>query len=179
MREDIDNKNTNVPLSLLNTFERPNHFKHKANTNVLASSKSHTDGKEYVCSRGKHFKSIPRFKAHESDDVLNSQSIYTCKICNKGFPIRSYLYQHLVTHDNERKHKCTLCTKVFKRLAGLNQVSDYFRKFEPNLQSVIMLQHIRGYHYKIKPHVCTVCNHSYALKGDMRRCRHSTLQNKT
>lgn len=47
------------------------------------------------------------------------------------------------------------------------------------LHNPLSLQHIRGYHYKIKPHVCTVCKHSYALKGDMRRCRHSTLQNKT
>ncbi|XP_037040079.1 zinc finger protein 184-like [Bradysia coprophila] len=97
---------------------------------------------------------------HGLTRIADSPQLYACNICNKQFRIKSYLYQHLVTHDNERKHKCNMCTKEFKRLAGLNQ-------------------HIRGYHYKIKPHECTVCKHRFALKGDMRRCRHSTLQNKT
>ncbi|KAJ6648157.1 Zinc finger protein [Pseudolycoriella hygida] len=125
------------------------------------SSKSHNLNNEHTCNLGRRFHTLRKFSSQQSFHISDTAPAYSCNMCSKNFRIKSYLHQHLVTHNNERKYKCTMnsCTKVFKRLAGLNQ-------------------HIRGYHYKIKPHVCTVCQHSYALKGDMRRCRHSSLQNK-
>lgn len=107
-----------MPISSDNQIEYSCLNKRKEIANVLLPLKSYSLNKEYICSCGKHFKTLQKFNAHQS-----AHPLYICEICNKEFPIRSYLYQHLVTHDNERKHKCTMCTKVFKRLAGLNQVT--------------------------------------------------------
>lgn len=124
LREERINTNTDVPTSLVNAFERANHNKRREYAKVLLTLKNDTNNKGYTCSCGKHFKTSIKFKAHQSTHTPNSTPLYICQICNKGFPIRSYLSQHLVTHEDERKHKCTMCMKMFKRLAGLNQVGD-------------------------------------------------------
>lgn len=86
-----------------------------------------------------------------------SSGKYVCELCNKPFQAYANLKQHRTTHENEKKFICVLCPKKFKRISGLNQ-------------------HVRGFHYKIKPFSCPVCSYSYALKGDMLRCRHSSLK---
>lgn len=84
---------------------------------------------------------------------------YVCEIavCRKSFHAYANLKQHKTTHENEKKFICVLCPKKFKRISGLNQ-------------------HVRGFHYKIKPFSCPICSYTYALKGDMLRCRHSSLK---
>lgn len=84
---------------------------------------------------------------------------YVCEIdiCRKSFHAYANLKQHKTTHEKEKKFICVLCPKNFKRISGLNQ-------------------HVRGFHYKIKPFSCPVCSYTYALKGDMLRCRHSSLK---
>lgn len=82
---------------------------------------------------------------------------FACDTCGRPFSSFLQLKQHKVEHDSERKFSCSLCPKTFKGISGLKQ-------------------HISGYHYKIKPFCCPVCNYSYALKGDMQRCRHSKLK---
>lgn len=57
------------------------------------------------------------------------QLAYVCETCGKAFQTYPNLKQHTVTHVNERKFNCHLCSKVFKRSTGLNQVCyfiDYF-----------------------------------------------------
>lgn len=83
---------------------------------------------------------------------------FVCELCGKPFLSFSSLNQHKQTHDTERKFHCSLCPKTFKGISGLKQ-------------------HISGFHYKIKPYTCEICKYSYALKGDMLRCRHSKLKN--
>lgn len=127
-RDGRDIKITNVPTSSDNTMESSclSKLRESGNGgNVLLPLKSHSLNKEYICSCGKHFKTLQKFTVHRSAHTSEptTQPLYACEICNKEFSIRSSLYQHLVTHDNERKHKCTMCTKSFKRLAGLNQVT--------------------------------------------------------
>ncbi|KAH8412610.1 hypothetical protein KR009_003585 [Drosophila setifemur] len=85
--------------------------------------------------------------------VANVQS-FACEICQKSFGSLNGLRQHVITHTTERQHKCGICDRVFKRRNGLSQ-------------------HIKGYHLQLKPHECPVCQHRYALKCDMLRCRHS------
>lgn len=83
---------------------------------------------------------------------------FACDTCGLPFESFVHLKQHKMEHDSERKFSCSLCPKTFKGISGLKQ-------------------HISGYHYKIKPYTCPVCNYAYALKGDMHRCRHSKLKN--
>lgn len=53
---------------------------------------------------------------------LKNEKRIICPICEKKFRSANSLYQHKFTHSDVRRFKCTLCPKVFKRTAGLNQV---------------------------------------------------------
>lgn len=98
-------------------------------------------------------------KMTPSNDTLNNSlnGKFACDTCGQPFESFVQLKQHKLDHDSERKFNCSLCPKTFKGISGLKQ-------------------HISGYHYKIKPYSCPVCNYAYALKGDMQRCRHSKLK---
>ncbi|XP_004531399.1 uncharacterized protein LOC101460263 [Ceratitis capitata] len=82
---------------------------------------------------------------------------YACTVCAKVFASSNSLNQHSITHTDQRRHKCRLCDRAFKRRNGLTQ-------------------HVRGFHLQLKPHQCTVCQRSYALKSDMLRCRHAAVK---
>lgn len=99
---------------------------------------------------------------NESNEDLNTKfnGKFACDTCGRPFSSFVQLKQHKLEHDSERKFNCSLCPKTFKGISGLKQ-------------------HISGYHYKIRPFSCPVCHYSYALKGDMQRCRHSKLKNQT
>lgn len=101
-------------------------------------------------------KSVPRNELTDAiDTAFNGK--FACDTCGQPFSSFTRLKQHKLEHDSERKFSCSLCPKTFKGISGLKQ-------------------HISGYHYKIKPFACPVCNYTYALKGDMQRCRHSRLR---
>lgn len=99
---------------------------------------------------------------NEFNHALNAKfnGRFACDTCGRPFSSYPDLKQHKLEHDSERKFSCSLCPKTFKGISGLKQ-------------------HISGYHYKIKPYSCPVCDYSYALKGDMQRCRHSKLKNQS
>lgn len=82
------------------------------------------------------------------------RNTHSCCVCQKTFTSRTGLKQHRITHTSERRYKCNICERVFKRRNGLSQ-------------------HVKGFHLQLKPHQCPVCQHRYALKCDMLRCRHS------
>lgn len=84
---------------------------------------------------------------------------FICKICNKSFKGSKNLYQHKNATHRQSIHKCNICDKTFKMKHGLKQ-------------------HIKAQHEKKKLFNCAICNHSFALKGDLKRCRHSDLKRK-
>lgn len=92
----------------------------------LSSEKSGNElrpKKEYICPVcDNHFKTYQKYRNHEVIHTGNYKP-FVCETCGKNFRYANNLYQHKFTHGNERKYQCTLCPKVFKRLAGLNQVN--------------------------------------------------------
>lgn len=68
------------------------------------------------------------------------------------------LSQLTITDTQAKFIYCGLCPsshpKRFKFISGLKQ-------------------HISGFHYKIKPYICSECGASFSLKSDSFRCRHS------
>ncbi|XP_005177451.1 uncharacterized protein LOC101890523 [Musca domestica] len=96
-------------------------------------------------------------KIAANSDASTENKNFTCPVCSKFFPNANSLRQHSITHTEERKHICSLCQRCFKRRNGL-------------------LQHLKGFHLQVKPFTCQVCKHSYALKCDMLRCKHSALK---
>ncbi|XP_023296871.2 cell wall transcription factor ACE2 [Lucilia cuprina] len=103
-------------------------------------------------------KTINSSKLKTTETLENKKVSFTCAVCSKSFSNANSLRQHKITHTEERKHHCSLCQRTFKRRNGL-------------------LQHLKGFHLQVKPFCCPVCKHSYALKCDMLRCKHSTLRN--
>ncbi|XP_034471704.1 uncharacterized protein LOC117779583 [Drosophila innubila] len=85
---------------------------------------------------------------------VHNRRCHSCSVCQKTFSSLTGLKQHRITHTSERRYKCSICDRVFKRRNGLSQ-------------------HVKGYHLQLKPHQCPVCQHRFALKCDMLRCRHS------
>jgi hypothetical protein len=81
---------------------------------------------------------------------------YNCPTCGKIFHGPKNLYQHKISHTAS-SYFCNLCDKKFKRPHGLKQ-------------------HVKSVHENVKNHVCPLCNHSYLLKADMIKCRHSKLK---
>lgn len=125
-----------------------------------------TDAKRFFYSCGfcgkvvqNQFKVREHIRQCQTRRKQNWTREFPCELCGKIFQSRANLKQHGITHDRESAIVCGICSKKFKRVSGLNQ-------------------HIRSYHYGIKPYSCPVCNYGYALKGDMHRCRHSALKKK-
>lgn len=101
--------------------------------------------------------SLYNLRVHEN--IHTRKVTFDCDFegCRKKFVSKQNLIQHRLTHSTERSFKCHLCSKNFKRAGGLRQ-------------------HINSFHLNIKPHICPTCQHGYALKADMARCRHSKLK---
>ncbi|KAG5679832.1 hypothetical protein PVAND_009370 [Polypedilum vanderplanki] len=100
----------------------------------------------------------PKRKQYRTKNNHRNQN-NQCPICFKVFKASKNLYQHKSTHS-ETKYTCAFCQKSFKMRHGLKQ-------------------HIAAQHEKKKQYTCTICKHNYALKGDLKRCRHSDLKRKT
>lgn len=91
-----------------------------------------------------------------TNHFFSSNSQYSCDTCNKTFHRRSNLNQHRLSHTAQRTFACPLCDKVFKRSCGLSA-------------------HHRSFHLKLRPFQCDLCLRRFALKADMRRCKHSGI----
>ncbi|XP_017853778.2 LOW QUALITY PROTEIN: zinc finger protein 252 [Drosophila busckii] len=108
---------------------------------------------ELKCRQQRQSKGKGRCKQNQMQ-AKRCQTSHSCNACQKVFSSLNGLRQHRITHTLERRYNCNICERVYKRRNGLSQ-------------------HVKGYHLQLKPHQCPVCQHHYALKGDMLRCRHS------
>ncbi|XP_017860023.1 PREDICTED: zinc finger protein 526 [Drosophila arizonae] len=111
---------------------------------------------ELKCRQRQPPKRLAKRRCHPAGPAGHAakRTVHSCSVCQKTFSSLTGLKQHRITHSSERRYKCSICERVFKRRNGLSQ-------------------HIKGYHLQMKPHQCPVCQHRYALKCDMLRCRHS------
>ena len=68
----------------------------------------------------------------DQQDVLKSyQNMLSCDVCNKKFPFKSKLDEHVRSHSDVKSFNCDLCEKAFKhrkslRIHFLSQHSPYF-----------------------------------------------------
>jgi len=77
---------------------------------------------------------------------------FVCIVCNREFPYRSSLKEHMRIHTEERAFQCELCGKSFKRAGDLTV-------------------HAR-FHDRQKRFTCTECGQSFTWKnGLVRHCR--------
>lgn len=117
--------------------------------------------KKYFCnhstSGNKSYKKIlQRLKKKKLKRKPKVKKSYSCPTCKKLFKGPKNLYQHKLSH-RIADIACNICGQVFKRKHGLRQ-------------------HIAAQHEKKRIYNCPICNHPYALKGDIKRCKHSDLK---
>ena len=75
---------------------------------------------------------------------------HTCEPCNKTFPHRGYLSQHVKAfHDKEKKYACKFCNKTYPWRASL-------------------FGHIKSVHEKIS-FSCEFCNKPFTSKGYLKK----------
>lgn len=153
MDQNESHQSQNIPMPVTETIVNAQNLLN------IGDSSGEKQGFKFIVDDSK-FIFFNESKSEQNSDgsILNGR--FACDTCGKRFSSFVHLKQHKMEHDSERKFSCSLCPKTFKGISGLKQ-------------------HISGFHYKIKPYTCPVCNYAYALKGDMQRCRHSKLKNQT
>jgi len=73
---------------------------------------------------------------------------HECPTCGKKFVQKCDLNRHLNIHSYERKYKCSVCEKSFKR-------ADYLSKHERIFCGVL------------KPHKCSLCNKGFSKESEL------------
>ena len=57
----------------------------------------------------------PRGKGRPAKTGSPGRPTVQCPVCSKAFNNSSALAKHKLTHSDERKYICTICSKAFKR----------------------------------------------------------------
>lgn len=91
--------------------------------------------------------------ADESNSMLNAEpvetQVYTCKHCDRSFPLRQLMEIHAANHVRDRKFTCEHCQKAF------------FSKYDLAKHSFI--------HTGERPYKCVVCGKAFARSTLLRR----------
>ncbi|KAM4652319.1 zinc finger protein 574-like [Discoglossus pictus] len=97
---------------------------------------------------GKEFPQLPQLLRHQRF-VHALERRHKCPVCAKTFKKRSHLRNHMLTHTGERPHSCTECTKSFNSHANL-------------------LRH-KLIHTGEKPHKCQVCGKAFTQSSTLQQ----------
>nr|KAF6507374.1 PR/SET domain 16 [Rousettus aegyptiacus] len=104
-----------------------------------------------------------------------------CKDCERMFPSKSSLEQHMVVHTEEREYKCDQCPKAFNWKSNLirHQMShDSGKRFEcENCVKVFtdpsnLQRHIRSQHVGARAHACPDCGKTFATSSGLKQHKH-------
>ena len=111
---------------------------------------------------------------------------YTCFVCNKMFPYKSSLEEHMRAHVDHRPYQCEVCGKAFKRTCDLlvhSRSHDQQKRFECRVCGKRFrwkngLDRHRLVHTGERPFLCTQCGQSLADRGSLRQHmrRHSGIR---
>ncbi|XP_039698345.1 histone-lysine N-methyltransferase PRDM16 isoform X8 [Pteropus medius] len=110
-----------------------------------------------------------------------SGQAHECKDCERMFPSKSSLEQHMVVHTEEREYKCDQCPKAFNWKSNLirHQMShDSGKRFEcENCVKVFtdpsnLQRHIRSQHVGARAHACPDCGKTFATSSGLKQHKH-------
>ncbi|KAM9108389.1 histone-lysine N-methyltransferase PRDM16 isoform 5-T5 [Megaptera novaeangliae] len=106
---------------------------------------------------------------------------HECKDCERMFPTKYSLEQHMVIHTEEREYKCDQCPKAFNWKSNLirHQMShDSGKRFEcENCVKVFtdpsnLQRHIRSQHVGARAHACPDCGKTFATSSGLKQHKH-------
>ncbi|XP_036112120.1 histone-lysine N-methyltransferase PRDM16 [Molossus molossus] len=106
---------------------------------------------------------------------------HECKDCERMFPNKYSLEQHMVIHTEEREYKCDQCPKAFNWKSNLirHQMShDSGKRFEcENCVKVFtdpsnLQRHIRSQHVGARAHACPDCGKTFATSSGLKQHKH-------
>lgn len=84
-------------------------------------------------------------KAHNKNMHSNSDTEHRCHICQKVSTTHRALLRHInFNHVRERKFKCTMCEKAFKRSQDLKVSLEEYRRKSFSIKSVVLSIQIRN-----------------------------------
>uniref|UniRef100_A0A2K5DQ43 PR/SET domain 16 n=1 Tax=Aotus nancymaae TaxID=37293 RepID=A0A2K5DQ43_AOTNA len=110
-----------------------------------------------------------------------SGQAHECKDCERMFPNKYSLEQHMVVHTEEREYKCDQCPKAFNWKSNLirHQMShDSGKRFEcENCVKVFtdpsnLQRHIRSQHVGARAHACPDCGKTFATSSGLKQHKH-------
>uniref|UniRef100_A0A2K6T8A6 PR/SET domain 16 n=1 Tax=Saimiri boliviensis boliviensis TaxID=39432 RepID=A0A2K6T8A6_SAIBB len=110
-----------------------------------------------------------------------SGQAHECKDCERMFPSKYSLEQHMVVHTEEREYKCDQCPKAFNWKSNLirHQMShDSGKRFEcENCVKVFtdpsnLQRHIRSQHVGARAHACPDCGKTFATSSGLKQHKH-------
>ncbi|KAM6172283.1 histone-lysine N-methyltransferase PRDM16 isoform 3-T3 [Erethizon dorsatum] len=106
---------------------------------------------------------------------------HECKDCERMFPNKYSLEQHMIVHTEEREYKCDQCPKAFNWKSNLirHQMShDNGKRFEcENCVKVFtdpsnLQRHIRSQHVGARAHACPDCGKTFATSSGLKQHKH-------
>ncbi|XP_076421914.1 histone-lysine N-methyltransferase PRDM16 isoform X5 [Peromyscus maniculatus bairdii] len=106
---------------------------------------------------------------------------HECKDCERMFPNKYSLEQHMIVHTEEREYKCDQCPKAFNWKSNLirHQMShDSGKRFEcENCVKVFtdpsnLQRHIRSQHVGARAHACPDCGKTFATSSGLKQHKH-------
>ncbi|XP_069893266.1 histone-lysine N-methyltransferase PRDM16 isoform X2 [Dipodomys merriami] len=107
--------------------------------------------------------------------------VHECKDCERMFPNKYSLEQHMIVHTEEREYKCDQCPKAFNWKSNLirHQMShDSGKRFEcENCVKVFtdpsnLQRHIRSQHVGARAHACPDCGKTFATSSGLKQHKH-------
>ncbi|ELV14250.1 PR domain zinc finger protein 16 [Tupaia chinensis] len=110
-----------------------------------------------------------------------SGQTHECKDCERMFPNKYSLEQHMIIHTEEREYKCDQCPKAFNWKSNLirHQMShDSGKRFEcENCVKVFtdpsnLQRHIRSQHVGARAHACPDCGKTFATSSGLKQHKH-------
>ncbi|XP_047446554.1 zinc finger and SCAN domain-containing protein 12-like [Mugil cephalus] len=105
-----------------------------------------------------------------------NQKVFTCYVCNKGFPRASQLEEHRATHQASKPFRCLECGKSFTqktRLKTHQSVHTGERPFGCTICGKTFSRHDNclrheRFHSGQKPYSCRQCGKNFAALGNLR-----------
>ncbi|XP_043200936.1 uncharacterized protein LOC122369894 [Amphibalanus amphitrite] len=136
----------------------------------------HLAGPPWRCKLcDKEFRS--KYSLRDHVRTHSGQKPFECEICAMRFSLRSNLAMHMrYVHQNDRRFKCTLCGKGYKR----RQLLQYHMLSHEGVRplscphcpmKMIYPQHLKLHlqtHSGEKPHRCDVCSKAFSRRDNLR-----------